>query len=58
MMIQKEKNKPQKENISFIVSATAAAGIIWISVPWGAIDVLSTTQEGTDLCPKEFTARL
>lgn len=58
MMIQKEKNKPQKENISFIISATAAAGIIWISVPWGAIDVPCTTQEGTDLCPKEFTARL
>lgn len=61
MMIQKEKNKPQKENISFIIFVTASAAISWIPVSWGAIThawVPSTPQEGTDLCPKEFAASL
>lgn len=46
MMLQKEKNKPQKENISFTIFVTADAAIIWIPVSWGAIDVPPHPKKG------------
>lgn len=54
-MIQKEKNKPEGNHLIFHYCYGSYSHSLDAC---GAIDVPSIPYEGTNLCPKEFTARL